>query len=70
MIGVPTPSQVATWPAPNQHPYTKASTIKTTEITFSIIVTIVVILRFYARMIITKAFALDDWVILPAYVGS
>jgi hypothetical protein len=70
MIQIPTPAQIAKWPTPNQHPHTGASTIKSTEIALSIIVTVVVILRLYARMIITKAFALDDWLIIPAYVRN
>lgn len=60
----PTKEIIDSWPAPNfKNPITRGSALTVVNIIFIILVFLVVGLRYYTRLRITKSFGLDDWVI-------
>ncbi len=66
----PTAEIIASWPAPNYvNPITRGSALTVVNIIFIILVCIVVALRYYTRLRITKSFGLDDWVIGASVVS-
>jgi len=66
----PTAEKIASWPAPNYvNPITRGSALTVVNIIFIILVCIVVALRYYTRLRITKSFGLDDWVIGASVVS-
>jgi len=66
----PTAEIIASWPAPNYvNPITRGSALTVVNIIFIILVCIVVGLRYYTRLRITKSFGLNDWVIGTSVVS-
>ncbi|KAL8663169.1 MAG: hypothetical protein Q9202_004101 [Teloschistes flavicans] len=60
----PTKEIIASWPKPNYvNPETRGPALTVVNIVFIILVVLVVALRFYTRLRITRSFGLDDWVI-------
>ena len=59
----PTKEIMESWPAPNfVDPATRGPGLTVVNIIFIILVFVVVGLRYYTRLRITKSFGLDDWV--------
>jgi hypothetical protein len=59
---------VAAWPAPNDiNPETTGPSSVVVEITLLVLVTILLAIRLYTRIVISRGFALDDTLILLAY---
>ena len=67
----PTKEIIATWPAPNfVDPVTRGPGLTIVNAIFITLVIVVVGLRYYTRLRITKSFGLDDWVIGFSLVRS
>ena len=67
----PTKEIIESWPAPNfVDPVTRGPGLTIVNGIFITLVLIVVGLRYYTRLRITKSFGLDDWVIGFSLVGS
>lgn len=67
---IPPTGVIASWPRPNYvDPTTRGESLVATNITFMILVTIIVSLRFYSRLKIHKRLGLDDVFIGIALVG-
>ena len=69
MFNNPTLEELASWPKPSEHPVTRVKELIAAEIALSVLLTIILLLRYASRIFVTKAFAADDWMILPAYVS-
>jgi hypothetical protein len=61
---------MASWPPPSDHPLSRVHTVLITEITLSVLLTIIIGLRIISRLFVTRSFGRDDWMILPAYVRN
>lgn len=66
-----TPPAAATWPSSNfSNSESKGPTLVVVELLLISITYVVVLLRVYSKVYLRKAFGLDDWLILPATVGT
>ncbi|PSN71300.1 hypothetical protein BS50DRAFT_584806 [Corynespora cassiicola Philippines] len=66
---VPTPEEVAAWPAPNYvNPITRRPLVLGVDIPLIFLVALVVSARFYSRTVIIRALGTDDWFMLAAGV--
>ncbi|TEY80334.1 hypothetical protein BOTCAL_0039g00310 [Botryotinia calthae] len=68
---LPSPEIIASWPVPNyENPETQGyGVLIVTSILLPIVLSIILI-RLYTRLVMSKAFGLDDWLILAAMVPS
>ncbi|KAL8682389.1 MAG: hypothetical protein Q9186_001579 [Xanthomendoza sp. 1 TL-2023] len=67
----PTKEIIASWPKPNfVNAETRGPALTVVNIVFIILVFLVVALRYYTRLRITKSFGLDDWVIGASLVPT
>ena len=67
----PTKEVMESWPAPNfVDPVTRGPALTIVNVIFITLVFVVVGLRYYTRLRITKSFGLDDWVIGVSLVNS
>lgn len=67
----PTKEIMESWPAPNfVDPVTRGPGLTVVNIIFIILVFVVVGLRYYTRLRITRSFGLEDWVIGISLVNS
>jgi hypothetical protein len=66
---LPPPDVIAAWPTPNyENPVTRGPTLIIVNSVFLAVVTAVVGLRAYTRLILTRAFGFDDAFIFLALV--
>lgn len=66
---VPTPADVALWPAPNYvDPVTRRPLVLGVEIPLTLLTILFTAGRFYSRTVIVKALGWDDWFMLFATV--
>ncbi|KAI4200221.1 MAG: hypothetical protein LQ350_004079 [Teloschistes chrysophthalmus] len=67
----PSKEIIQSWPKPNFiNPETRGPALTVVNIVFIILVVLVVALRFYTRLRITRSFGLDDWVIGASLVPT
>lgn len=60
----PTKEVIASWPKANfVNPETRGPALTVVNVVFIVLVVLVVTLRYYTRLRISKSFGLDDWVI-------
>jgi hypothetical protein len=71
MGSLPTPADVARWPAPNYiDPVTRRPLVLGVEIPLTILTILFTAGRFYSRTAIVKALGWDDWFMLAATVRT
>jgi hypothetical protein len=69
MGSLPTPADVAKWPAPNYiDPVTRRPLVLGVEIPLTVLTILFTAGRFYSRTAIVKALGWDDWFMLAATV--
>lgn len=67
----PTKEVIASWPKPNYvNPDTRGPALTVVNIVFIVLVFIVVGLRYYTRIRITRSFGIDDYVIGASVVRN
>ena len=67
----PNAEVIASWPAPNfKDPITRGPALTIINAIFITLVILVVGLRFYTRLRITRSLGLDDWVIALSLVSE
>lgn len=68
---LPPPEILATWPAPNYvNPVTRGNAVLIVNVSLFAVALLVIIIRLYTRLRISKSFGLDDWLITAAMVPS
>jgi len=64
-MAVPTPEQLAHWPAPNfVNPQTRVNLLLGIEVPITILTIIFILARFYSRTYLRHVLGWDDWVMV------
>lgn len=62
---------LASWPAPNYvNPVTRGNGVLIVNLVFFPVVILIILIRLYTRLKISKSFGLDDWLILAAMLPA
>ncbi|KAI9646525.1 hypothetical protein NHQ30_004518 [Ciborinia camelliae] len=68
---LPPPEIIATWPAPNyENPITRGEGVLVVNSILFPVVLLIILIRLYARLRISKSFGLDDWLIIAAMLPA